>query len=370
MHFFNSNGIAFAATRALRTTAATLPAVLAFASTAAGSEMPVGGGETQLSLARGLDQTLSREGVAIKPFGAAKLHGLRLILPVSAGGFDPDAGSGTLAHSGGLKLVSGTRSVALRNLALDAAGKRLTATIAGKRMRLAGLGGAKLQLEGFEFRLKAKRLPLTRAAATALNRALGLPNLLRGGRSLGSISGFGEPASVQIDFGQIALGGPDTAFSKLESLGVQMGIWGATQRWSAPGENYFLFEVAPTTLPPDASSGILDGSEKDGVTMQIFAQPPREMLLRHPRIDLATRELSATLSPLSQEDPVTATIATLDYSAAKFQIRPRVGAFELMGIRAVANQFIADQLNQRFSTPGLFQAGETLARVTVNLSAR
>ena len=104
--------------------------------------------------------------------------------------------------------------------------------------------------------------------------------------------------------------------------------------------------------------------------MQIFAPPPREMLLRHPRIDLASRELSATLSALSTESPVTETIATLDYSAAKFQIRPRVGAFELMGIRAVANQFIADQLNERFATPGLFQAGETLARMTVTLHAR
>jgi hypothetical protein len=67
---------------------------------------------------------------------------------------------------------------------------------------------------------------------------------------------------------------------------------------------------------------------------------------------------------------VTGTIATLDYSAAKFQIRPKVGVFELMGVRAIANQFIADQLNQRFATPGLFQAGETLARVTVTLSAQ
>lgn len=123
-------------------------------------------------------------------------------------------------------------------------------------------------------------------------------------------------------------------------------------------------------LPPDASTGILEGSENDGVTMQIFSSPPREMLLRQPSIDLATRELSATLSPLSMQSPVRETIATLDYSAAKFQIRPKVGAFELMGIRAVSNQFIADQLNARFSTPGQFQAGETLARVTVTLHAR
>jgi hypothetical protein len=106
------------------------------------------------------------------------------------------------------------------------------------------------------------------------------------------------------------------------------------------------------------------------VTMEIFAPPPREMLLRHPRIDLASRELSATLSPLSMEAPVTETIATLDYGAARFQVRPRAGAFELIGIRAIANQFIADQLNERFATPGLFQAGETFARMTVTLQAR
>ncbi len=93
------------------------------------------------------------------------------------------------------------------------------------------------------------------------------------------------------------------------------------------------------------------------------------MLLRHPRIDLGSRELSATLSPLSMDGPVTAAIATLDYSGATFQVRPRVGAFELMGIRAIANQFIADQLNERFETPGTFQAGETFARVTVTLHA-
>ena len=85
--------------------------------------------------------------------------------------------------------------------------------------------------------------------------------------------------------------------------------------------------------------------------MEIHEPPPRNMLLRGMRIDLAARELSATVSALSAAGPVTATIATLDYSAATFQIRPEVGVFELMGIRAVATQFVADRLNERFATP-------------------
>lgn len=162
---------------------------------------------------------------------------------------------------------------------------------------------------------------------------------------------------------------PATTFSKLESLEAQIGIWGASERWAAPGETYFLFQVKPTTVAPDASAGVLEGEPNDGVSIEIHAPPPRNMLLRAPRIDLAARELSATVSALSGGDPETAAIATLDYGAATFQIRPKVGAFELMGIRAVANQLIADRLNERFATPGLFQSGETLARITVTLHA-
>ncbi len=344
--------------------------LLAYAPAAWGAGVPLGGGETRITLSRGFDSALRQEGVAIKPFDQAKLKGRELTLPMASGAFDPDVEWASFAHSGGFSFASGGKAVALRRLRLDASTKSLSATIAGRRMRLANLGGARLELDGFGARLKAKRLALTRAAAAALNRVLGLPTVFRAGRSLGSVNGLAEPSEVEIAFGQIAIGGPDTAFSKLQSLKVEMGIWGATQGWSTGGEKYFLFEVEPTKIVPDASAGILEGGENDGVTMQIFASPPREMLLRHPRIDLASRELSATLSPLSTESPVTGTIATLDYSAAKFQVRPRVGAFELMGIRAVANQFIADQLNERFATPGMFQAGETLARVSATLSAR
>jgi hypothetical protein len=357
------------AVRTLTIAIAALPVTLVCAPAAWGAAQPFAGGQTRLELNRGLDSALRQQGVAIKSLGPAQLKGRKLTLPVASGTFDRDAGSATFVQSGGLKLVSGRKAVALRGLMFDASTKGLSATVAGKRMRLAHLAGAKLEPDGFDARLKVKRLPLTRAAAAAVNRALGLGEALRPGSSLGSVNGLGEPSAVQIASGKISLGGPDTAFSKLESLQVQMGIWGASERWKAPGETYFLFEIEPTTVTPDALAGILEGDPSDGVTLEIHAPPPRNMLLRAPRIDLAAQELSATVSALSTDDPVTAPIATLDYSGATFQVRPKVGAFELIGIRAVANQFIADRLNERFATPGLFQAGETLARITVILRA-
>lgn len=347
---------------------ATLALPLVHVPTAGAASVPIGGGETRVAFAPGFDKALRKEGVAVESLGPAALKGRRLTLPVVSGSYDAGAERAVFLHGGGFGFAVGGKAVALRRLRLDAAGS-LIATVAGKRMRLAELGGAKLEREGFDARLAVKRLLLTGAAAATLNRVLDLPQVFRAGRSLGSIDALAEPSEVEIGFGTISIGGPDTAFSRLESLNGRLGLWGATQRWSAPNENYFLFAVEPTRIAADASAGILEGAENDGVTMQIYASPPREMLLRHPRIDLATRELSATISPISKENPLTGTIATLDFSTAQVQFRPKVGMFELMGIRAISNQLIADQLNARFATPGLFQPGETLARLTVVLHA-
>lgn len=343
--------------------------VLAHAPAARAASVPLGAGETRVAFAPGLDKGLRREGVAVKPLGPATLKGRKLTLPVTSGSYDAQAERAVFVHGGGFSFTAGGKSVALRGLRLSATTGGLNATIAGKRMRLADLLDADLGREGFNARFEAKRLRLTAAGAAALNRVFELPQVFRAGRSLGSVDALAEPSEVEVAFGTISIGGPDTAFSRLESLGGKLGLWGATQRWGGGAETYFLFDTEPTRVAADASSGILEGAENDGVTMQIYASPPREMLLRHPRIDLATRELSATISPISKENPLTGTIATLDFSAAQIQFRPKVGMFELMGIRAISNQFIADQLNARFATPGLFQPGETLARLTVVLHA-
>jgi hypothetical protein len=349
--------------------AATVLAVLAVAPTASGAQL-LAGGETRLRLDRGLVGDLRAEGGAVKPLGLAKLKGLRLTLPVTGGVYDGEASTATFVHGGELRLAMGGKRVVLRRLTLNGAAKGLTAKIGNRRLRLAALAGLEIERVGFDPRIRARRLLLTRAGAAALNRVLGLPAVLHAGRSLGSVSGIGNATTVEIAFGKIAIGGPDTTFSKLESREVRIGIWGASEKWSTGAETYFLFGTEPTTVTPDASAGILESDPDDGISMEIHAPPPRNMLLRGPRIDLAAGELTATVSALSAADPVTATIATLDYSGAAFQVRPRVGAFELMGIRAVATQFVADQLNARFETPGLFQAGETFARITVTLHAR
>jgi hypothetical protein len=335
----------------------------------AGARVVISDGEARLALDRGLARDLRREGVDVEGIGAGTATGRLVELPVVAGATNGAAGRGALTVAGGFSFASGTRWARIGDILLNTGKGQSTAKIAGTHRILAKHGALRASPAGFATRIRVSDLRLTGGTAAALNARLRLPDVFRPGRRLGSLTIVAVPASVQIAFGKIAIGGPETMFSKLESLGVEMGLWGASERWAAPGETYFLFDVGTTTVSPDASTGIVEGGPDDGVAMEIHAPPPRNMLLRGPRIDLAARELSATVSALSTADPVTATIATLDYSAATIQVRPKVGAFELMGIRAVANQFIADLLNERFATPGLFQAGETLARITVTLHA-
>ena len=344
-------------------------ALLAALPAAAGARVVISGGKAQLTLDRKLARQLDREGVDLQGTGAGTAKGRVIGMPVAAGATNGAPGRGALTLGGGFAFDGGNRIARVTDILVNTGRGQSTARIAGDHRILAKHGRLRSSPAGFGTRIRISNLKLTAGTAAALNRKLGLDGVFRRGRRLGSLALVAIPQTVPVEFGTIAIGGPDTTFSKLESIQAELGIWGATQRWSAPGENYFLFDIAPTAIAPDATSGTLQGGADDGVTAEIHAPPPRNMLLRGPRIDLASRELTATISSLSQQDPTTDSIATLDYAAADFRIRPKVGMFELTGIRAVANQFIAEQLNARFLTPGFFQPGETLARITATLHA-
>lgn len=365
-------GLRFA--RAMIAGALALAALVMCAPAAWGQPIAVKGGEARLTIDGGLRKALRQDGVAIKPLAATKLKGSRLTLAVKRGSFEPDASAGSFALAGGLKLVAGGRSVALRQLELDSTSRIVSAKLAGKRVALAQLGDSDLEREGFRVLLAAKRLPLTRTAALLLNRMLAVPVLLRAGRSLGSVDALGEGTEFDLSNSRIMIASASgTSMAKLEANKVGMGLSGGTEAWGNPLEepqrgHVFLFEVQPSRIATDASSGVVESAESDGFIMQTpFRSPPGDLLFRHPRIDLATGDLSATFSSLSREELVTATIATLDLGAGKLQIRPRLGAIELTGIPAVSNQFLADQLNERLRSTGLLAAGETFARLTLEL---
>ncbi|HEU5251895.1 MAG TPA: hypothetical protein VFU16_01035 [Solirubrobacterales bacterium] len=358
------------AARAAATTlaAAFLMALLVYAPVAQAASLPLGSGTTRVLFTSAFRDALRRDGIFVKSLGPAAVKGRQLTLPVTSGSYDRWAEEAVFAHGGGFKLVGPDGAVAVRKLRLDPEAKSLSAVVAGRRIRFAALVGAELEREGFDARLEVRSLRLTGAGAGALNRVFG-PRMFRSGRLLGLAETLAETSELEPGFGKFSLGGPDTTFSRLRSMGVEMGLWGSSEAWGEGAEKSFLFPIEPARIASDLSAGVIDGGQRSGVTMQKYESSPREMLLLHPRIDLATRALDATLSPLSTEGAVTGTIATLDFGTARIQFRARIGALEVMGVRAVSTQFMADQLNERLSAPGTFQAGETLALMSINLSA-
>ncbi len=345
-----------------------LALLLVLASTAP-ARVVIGDGKARLTLDRSLARQLAQHGIQLEGRGTAAAAGRIVKLPIAAGATNGAAGRGALTLGGGFAFDRGNRVAKVGDILVNTGRGQSVARIAGNHRILAKHEGMKTSPAGFGTRILIPRLTLTANTAAALNSKLRLDGIFRRGQRLGSLVMVAIPATVPIERGTLAIGGPESTFSKLESIEVQLGIWGATGRWRAGIENYWLFELTPSTIAPDASAGTLEAAPNDGITMEIHAPPPRNMLLRGPRINLGTGELTATVSALSQEGPETVPIGTLDYTAARFQIRPKVGVFELMGIRAVSNQYIADQLNARFQTPGFFQAGETLAQITATLDA-
>jgi len=77
--------------KAFAIVATVFAAALVSVPVAIAAAVPLGAGETKLVLPAGLEKTLRREGVVVKPLGPAKLKGRRLALPVSSGTFDPAA---------------------------------------------------------------------------------------------------------------------------------------------------------------------------------------------------------------------------------------------------------------------------------------
>ena len=338
--------------------------ILAWAPVAPGAAVPAGEGQTTLKLSPGLYGKLRGSDVRLVKLRPGKVQGRTATMPVSSGTLDAPEAIADIAHEGGFKLRGPQRSVALRKLVLDIPAKQLRGKIGGRNLTIASLpkvGGAP---DGFGARIAVPTLKLTRSAALALNRALGLDGVFVGGRSLGTISSLVQPQTVTIAHGMIALGGEASILAKLESQGVDLGLWGTSSRFGEGSPPVFLFEVASGMLGPDASTGLING--ESGLTLQ-RPQPNQDLLLVTPTVQLGPEGvLSAGLSALSGANLATGTIATLDTGAATTRIR--FGSrLELTDVKAIATGFLTDRLNATFAPPTPFAAGETLGELNLVL---
>ena len=149
---------------------AALVAMLVIAPLASAAPSPISSGTTTLTINNGLLKKAKKAGIKITAVKPAKVKGSKGTFAVTGGEIEVTTGSGSIAHSGGLKITWGKKSVTLKSLTISTSGKSLSAKVGGKTVKVATLAGTSNARLGFGDSVKAKKMKLTAAGAKALNK--------------------------------------------------------------------------------------------------------------------------------------------------------------------------------------------------------
>jgi hypothetical protein len=153
--------------------AAALVAMLAIAPLAsAATPNPIASGTTTVTLNSKLLKSTKKAGIKFAAVKPAKLKGKKATFTVTGGEIEAASGSGSVTHSGGLKITWGKKSVTLKSFTVSTKKKTLSAKVGGKTVKLATLAGLSAARLGFGNSVAAKKVKLTSAGANALNKAL------------------------------------------------------------------------------------------------------------------------------------------------------------------------------------------------------
>jgi hypothetical protein len=184
--------------------------LLAASPAAAHADTTLAGGTTTLKLDKGVAKALKAAGV--KPSGTTyKITGGSL-----------DGATGTITHSGSLKLAAGATRFSAGSFTVKL-GKR--STLSGKvgkaRVTLLTLDTrkAKIARAGLDYRITGVKVALTGAAAKALNATFHTA-LFKKGLELGSVTVHARPKTVELTGGATTLALDQGAASALQSLGI------------------------------------------------------------------------------------------------------------------------------------------------------
>jgi hypothetical protein len=252
--------------------AAAVAAMLVLAPLASAASNPIAKGSTTLTLNGGFNKKVKKAGIKITAVKPAKIKGTKATFTVTGGSIEPTTGAGTVTHSGGLKIKWGKKSVALKALEINTSKKTLTASVGGKKVKLATLGGLSSARLGFGNSLAAKNVKLTAAGAKALNQKLTpkptKTKVKKKGKTvvktvktkpafkanmvLGKTTTEVEPQTDNVlAAGAMVYGGDPTLFTKLADVGVKVEAIAPT----TPAGTTFSSGISGGTISPLGTSG-------------------------------------------------------------------------------------------------------------------
>lgn len=141
------------------------------------AELAFTGGSTALALDAGTAAALRSLNVAVAPAAPATANpDGAIVFPITEGKVNAETLAGSISHSGGLTLSSGSTSVTVGDFVIETApSPKLTAALGGSRVDLLtlDLDGLRQEVDGREVTLGGVVASLTQGAADALNAAFG-----------------------------------------------------------------------------------------------------------------------------------------------------------------------------------------------------
>ncbi|HVD39401.1 MAG TPA: hypothetical protein VNC16_00150 [Solirubrobacterales bacterium] len=277
--------------------AAALFALLAFAPFASAAADPVESGSATVTLNNGFMKTLKKHGVKIVKIKPAKLKGKKATFPVVGGEVDPTNGAGTLKLGGGLTFKHGKKKAPVKALVVDTTKKGLFAKVAGKKVKLATLGGWSYTRAGFGVAMTVKKLKLTKAAAKQLNKKLGFKKGKKpfvGNKLMGSAKAEEQPATVTVlPGGNVSFKADQELLLKLKDVETEAKVIAPT---TEKGLGNYELPITGGTIAPSGAAGVVQTAGGLLLTQKLPTSPTTaletEITLGNMWIDLSAKTVT------------------------------------------------------------------------------
>ena len=313
--------------------AAVALSMLAAAPAAAQASDTLASGTTMLKLDAGVAKALKSAGVSVSGT-TYKITGGSL-----------DGATGTIKHSGSLRLKAGSTKLALSSFTVKLGKKSTLSGLVGKtRVTLLtlDLSKAKIVRAGLDYRITGVTVALTAPAAKALNATFHTKLFTRG-LKLGSVIVHARPKTVELTGGATTVTLDPGAASALQSLNIT----------AAPiGSDALAFPITGGKLDAKTFAGTI--SHSGGIS------------LTRGTTSVALTDFQITISDKPQLSALVGgtrvAILSIDLSALKTDTTG--GTITLTGAALKLTAAAAGALNQAFGTTA-FTEGLTLGTATV-----
>lgn len=363
-------------TRRAAAAAVVCGATLAAAPAALASDEPeflsLRGGSTAVTLDAGAAAALDSLGVSVAPSGPARVgHDGAIRFPIPSGEVNSDDLTGQIRHWGGLTFTAGDTELDLDRYDINVdAGPDLSARINDNRFDRAeifdlDLTDLETEINGRHVTLSGVVVKLSATGAAALNATFDVDAFAEGlvigtaetNTRISRRSTQRLPRTLRLRGGATTLSLDPATAGALDSLGVEVGLWGRAQAVTTG----VAFPVSSwgTRLHSDDLSGKIRHRGGLDLTAGSTSVSLRRYEIRPSlgRIDGNVQPANIKLAPLF----------SIDASEAQSVITPR--AFRLTGVKVSLTETAADLLNSSFGVDA-FAEGTPIGTAVVDTNVR